>query len=107
MRAEATKGLPQMTIHYNRDRVAQYGLNIEDLNMTISTAFSGESAGIVFENERRFDVVVRLQQEYRKSIKDIKNLFVSLPDGGQIPFKEVATIDYQPGPMANIQRGHE
>ncbi len=105
MRAEATKGLPQMTIHYNRDRVAQYGLNIEDLNKTISTAFSGESAGIVFENEKRFDIVVRLHQEYRKSIKDIKSLFVSLPNGSQIPFSEVATIDYKSGPMQISREG--
>lgn len=105
MRAEATKGLPQMTIHYDRNSVARYGLNINDLNKTISTAFSGESAGIVFEKEKRFDVVVRLNKEYRSSIQDIRNLYVSLPDGSQIPFSEVAKIDYQPGPMQISREG--
>lgn len=105
MRAEATKGLPQMTIHYDRDRVAQYGLNIDDLNRTISTAFSGESAGIVFENEKRFDIVVRLHEDYRRSINDIKSLFVSLPDGKQIPLSEVASIDYKDGPMQISREG--
>lgn len=105
MRAEATKGLPQMTIHYNRDRVAQYGLNIDELNKTISTAFSGESAGVVFENEKRFDIVVRLKEDYRRSIKDIKNLFVTLPNGSQIPLNQVASIDYKAGPMQISREG--
>lgn len=105
MRAEATKGLPQMTIHYDRDRVAQYGLNIDELNKTISTAFSGESAGFVFENEKRFDIVVRLKEDYRRSIKDIKNLFVTLPNGSQIPLNQVASIDYKAGPMQISREG--
>lgn len=105
MKAEATKGLPQMTIHYDRDRVAQYGLNIDELNRTISTAFSGESAGIVFENEKRFDIVVRLHEDYRRSINDIKSLFVSLPNGKQIPLSEVASIDYKDGPMQISREG--
>ncbi len=105
IKVEATKGLPQMTIHYDRKRIAQYGLNIEDLNRTISTAFSGESAGIVFEKERRFDIVVRFEEGYRSNINDIKNLFVALPNGTQIPLREVAKIDFKAGPMQISREG--
>jgi len=99
MKVEATKGLPQMTVVYNRNKIAQYGLRIVDLNRQIQTAFAGGIAGVIFEGERRFDLVVRLDEEHRKSIDHLKGLFVSLENGAQIPLKEVAEIAYQPGPM--------
>lgn len=99
MRVEATTGLPQMTVQYNRHKLAQYGLNIVDLNTVIQSAFAGGKAGVIFEGEKRFDLVVRLDEKYRRSIDDLKNLFVNLPNGSQIPLKEVANISYRPGPM--------
>ncbi|MEH0154434.1 CusA/CzcA family heavy metal efflux RND transporter [Limibacter armeniacum] len=99
MRVEATTGLPQMTVRYNRHKLAQYGLNVEDLNTVIETAFAGGKAGVIFEGEKRFDLVVRLNERYRQSIDNLKNLYVNRPDGAQIPLKEVADISYQPGPM--------
>jgi len=99
MRVEATTGLPQMTVQYNRHKLAQYGLNVEDLNTVIQSAFAGGKAGVIFEGEKRFDLVVRLDEQYRKSIDDLKNLYVNLPNGSQIPLKEVANVSYQPGPM--------
>lgn len=99
VKAEATKGLPQITIKYNRNKLGRYGLNINELNTIVETAFSGGIAGVIYEGERMFDLVVRLDEEHRRSIDDIKNLYVNLPDGNQIPFKEVADISYQPGPM--------
>jgi cobalt-zinc-cadmium resistance protein CzcA len=99
MRVEATTGLPQMTVQYNRNKLAQYGVNIQDLNRLIQSAFVGGKAGVIFEGEKRFDLVVRLDEQHRKSIDDIKNLYISLPSGSQIPLKEVANISYQPGPM--------
>lgn len=99
MRVEATTGLPQMTVKYNRHKLAQYGVNVEDLNTIIQSAFAGGKAGVIFEGEKRFDLVVRLDEQHRKSIDDLKNLFVNLPNGSQIPLKEVANISYQPGPM--------
>ncbi len=99
MKAEATRGLPQITVKYNRTRLGQYGLNIQDLNDVIETAFSGKSAGVIFEGERMFDLVVRLDSTYRRDIDDVRNLFVRTADGQQIPIKEVADIDFQPGPM--------
>lgn len=96
---EATSGLQQMTVRFNRKKVAQYGLNIAKLNRYVSTAFAGGKAGVIFEGEKRFDLVVRLDEEHRKSINDLKNLLVDLPGGSQIPIKEVADISYKPGPM--------
>ncbi|MBD78785.1 MAG: CusA/CzcA family heavy metal efflux RND transporter [Crocinitomicaceae bacterium] len=99
MHVEATKGLPQMTINYDRKKLAQYGLNVEDLNTLVESGFAGRKAGVIFEGEKRFDLVVRLDKKHRKSIDDLKNLFVVLPGGSQIPLREVADIDYKPGLM--------
>ena len=99
VKAEATSGLPQITVHYNRNKLGRYNLNINELNTVVETAFSGGVAGSIYEGERMFDLVVRLDKDHRTSIDDIKNLFVNLPDGNQIPLKEVAEISYQPGPM--------
>ena len=99
MKVEATSGLPQMTVQYNRHKLAQYGLHVEDLNTVIQSAFSGGKAGVIFEGEKRFDLVVRLDEPHRTSIDDLKNLYVNLPNGSQIPLKELADISYQPGPM--------
>jgi cobalt-zinc-cadmium resistance protein CzcA len=98
-KAEATQGLPQITVKYNRNKLAQYGLNIEDMNTAVETAFSGSIAGRIYEGERMFDLVVRLDEKHRRSISDLKDLFVSLDDGNQIPLNAVADISYQDGPM--------
>lgn len=99
LKAEATRGLPQITVNYNRNKLGLYNLTIKDLNTIIESAFSGGVAGSIYEGERMFDLVVRLDEEHRTSIDDIRNLFVNLPDGNQIPLKEVAEISYQQGPM--------
>jgi len=95
---ERTTGLPQITIQYDRARIAGYGLNIEDINHTISTAFAGEAAGVVFENERKFDLVVRLDSASRTSIDDVSNLYVAANDGSQVPLSQLATVSLQEGP---------
>ncbi len=100
---ERTVGLPQITIQYDRAKIAGYGLNIEDINHTISTAFAGEAAGVIFENERKFDLVVRLDSASRTSIDDVSNLFVATNDGNQIPLSQVASISFKEGP-AQISR---
>lgn len=99
IKTEATQGLPQITVNYNRNKLGQYGVNVEELNKALETAFSGGMAGVIYEGEKRFDLVVRLDEEHRQSIDDIRNLYINLPDGQQIPLKEVADIDYRPGPM--------
>lgn len=100
---ERTSGLPQITIAYDRARIAAYGLNIADLNSTVSTAFAGQAAGVVFENERKFDLVVRLDTAERHAIEDVANLFVATPDGQQIPLSQVADVSFREGP-AQISR---
>jgi cobalt-zinc-cadmium resistance protein CzcA len=100
---ERTTGLPQITIEYDRAKIAGYGLNIEDINHTISTAFAGEAAGVVFENERKFDLVVRLDSSSRTSIDDVSNLFIPTHDGTQIPLSQVASVYFKEGP-AQISR---
>ncbi|UZR97480.1 CusA/CzcA family heavy metal efflux RND transporter [Chondrinema litorale] len=99
MKVEATSGLPQMTVKYNRHKIAQYNVNIEDLNRMIQAAFAGGKAGVIFEGEKRFDLVVRLDETYRKNIDNLENLYIDLPSGNRIPLKEVADISYEEGPM--------
>jgi len=99
MKVEATDGLPQITIDYNRNKLAQYGLEINQLNNVVQASFAGGKAGVIFEGEKRFDLVVRLQKENRVSIEDIQNLFINLPNGSQIPLREIANVSYEPGPM--------
>lgn len=100
---EKIDGLPQMTVTYNRKKVARYGLNIQTLNNVVSMAFAGTIVGNVFEGERRFDLVVRLDESYRKNIDHLRNLYVDTPLGNKIPLNEVATIEYTKGP-AKISR---
>lgn len=96
-RPEAVSGLPQITVKYNKDKLALYGLNVGDLNQVVRTGFAGEKAGVVYEGEKRFDLVVRLQNDSRQDIGNLKNLYVSLPSGGQIPLEQVADIALEPG----------
>ncbi|MDT0676189.1 CusA/CzcA family heavy metal efflux RND transporter [Autumnicola musiva] len=96
---ERTSGLPQMTVKFNRDKIAQYGLDIQKANDYISTAFAGGTAGVIFEGEKRFDLVVRFDEEHRKNIDDLRGMYIDLPDGTQVPIKEIADIEYVPGPM--------
>jgi cobalt-zinc-cadmium resistance protein CzcA len=99
LNVEATRGLPQMTVVYNRAKMAQYGVTVDELNHYVSAAFAGETASVIFEGEKRFDVVIRLAKEFRTDINSLKNLYIALPSGNQVPLKEVADISYKPGPM--------
>ena len=100
---EKTAGLPQMVVDYKRNMVSHYGLTIEELNQQLSSAFGGAVAGKVFEGEKRFDLVVRLDKEFRQDIEDIRQLKIGLPDGGLIPLSQVAKIYHTSGP-AKISR---
>lgn len=95
---EQTMGLPQLVVKYNRGKIARYGINIEELNTMIRTAYAGEVSGVVFENERRFDLVVRLDQEKVADL-NLDKLFIRTSEGVQIPVSEVASIDLVSGPL--------
>jgi len=95
---DQTMGLPQLVVKYDRRKIARYGMNIEELNSIIRTAYAGETAGVVFENERRFDLVLRLDKDKVPDF-DINRLFVRTEDGMQIPVSEVASVDLINGPL--------
>lgn len=100
---EQVSGLPQIVIEFKRDKIAQFGMNIEDINTAIRAGFAGEIAGLVFEGEKRFDLVVRLDQVNRQNLDDVRNLFIESPSGMQVPLEQLATIDFKEGPN-QIQR---
>lgn len=100
---EKVTGMPQVVIRYNRNEIAKYGLNINEINRTVNAAFAGAAAGQVYEGEKRFDLVVRVGNEGRRNIEDVRNLMVATSTGNQIPLYQVAAIDEIEGPN-QIQR---
>ncbi len=100
---EPIAGMPQVTIEYNRPVIAQYHLSISDINRIVNASFAGQSTGLVFEGEKRFDMVVRLDSKVRKNVDDIKNLLVPTPFGNQIPLSQLAKVEVKNGPN-QIQR---
>ena len=100
---EPINGIPQVVIEFNRSLLAQYGLSIGEANRIINMAFAGQSTGMVFEGEKRFDLVVRLAQNQRENIDDIRNLLIPTPQGNQIPLHQIANVDYKNTPN-QIQR---
>lgn len=95
---EQAVGLPQLVIKYNRELIARNGLNIEDINSTIRAAYAGEAAGVVFEGERRFDLVVRNNKSSKREL-DLSSMFVKNARGVQIPVSEVTSMELLSGPM--------
>ncbi|MCU4157214.1 CusA/CzcA family heavy metal efflux RND transporter [Carboxylicivirga sp. A043] len=100
---EKTVGLPQMSVVYNRNKIAYYGADIATLNRYLTMGFGGESTGVVFDGEKRFDMVVRLSPQNRQELADIEKLMVPLNNGKLVPLKELATISVGQGP-AKISR---
>ena len=100
---EQISGTPQIVVKYNRAVIAQYGLNIAEINRAVNTAFAGKSAGLVFEGEKSFDLVVRLQTDKRKSISDVQNLLIATPSGSQMPLSQIASVELVDSP-SQIQR---
>ncbi|TXD46855.1 CusA/CzcA family heavy metal efflux RND transporter [Polaribacter sp. IC073] len=100
---EKVEGLPQMSVTFKRAKIARYGLNIADVNELISMGFAGKTMGNVFEGEKRFDLVIRLDRNSRKDLASLQNLYVDTPNGSKIPLSELAEIEYTTGP-AKISR---
>ncbi|UOQ52262.1 CusA/CzcA family heavy metal efflux RND transporter [Hymenobacter cellulosivorans] len=100
---ERATGQTQLVVRLKRDQLAQYGLSVADVNRTVQTAFAGQTAGQVFEQERRFDLVVRLHENARQDISNLRQLFVATPDGRQVPLEQVADVALVSGP-SQIQR---
>jgi len=100
---EPVSGMPQIIIEYNRAAIAQYGLDISSINRVVNTGLAGQSTGFVFEGEKRFDMVVRINGEQRKNIEDVRNLLIPAGSGTQIPLYQLATVSLKNGPN-QIQR---
>jgi heavy metal efflux system protein len=100
---EPVTGMPQVIIEYNRPMIAQYNLSITDINKVVNTAFAGQSTGLIFEEEKRFDLVVRLDNQERKNLEDVQNLLIPTPNGNQIPLSQLANVAIKDGPN-QIQR---
>ena len=99
VKAEQLEGLPQLMIRYQREKLAEYNLDIKTVNDAVQTAFAGTKASTIYEGEKRFDFVVRLKEDARKNDQIFNQLYVKNNDGISIPVSQVAKIDYEEGPM--------
>ncbi|TAH44642.1 MAG: CusA/CzcA family heavy metal efflux RND transporter [Betaproteobacteria bacterium] len=103
VKVEQTTGLPMLTVHIDRDRTARYGLNVADVQDAIATAVGGREAGVLFEGDRRFDILVRLPERLRSDLEAVRQLPLRLPGGESgaarfIRLGDVADIESAPGP---------
>jgi cobalt-zinc-cadmium resistance protein CzcA len=99
IKVQQIDGIPQLVVKYNRVKMAQYGLNVNEVNSAIKMTFAGETAGIVMEGEKRFDLVVRMDSVHRQDIQNLRELYIDLPSGSQIPLQEVAEVNYENAPL--------
>ena len=100
---ETVTGISQVVVKFNRTAIANYGANIKEVNQVIQSAYAGGIAGKVFEGDRRFDLVVRLNTSQKKDWQQIKNLMVTVGNGKQVPLYELAEVKMEEGPY-QIQR---
>jgi cobalt-zinc-cadmium resistance protein CzcA len=90
-------GQTELNITLDRNRMARYGININDVNNTIQTAMAGSTVNTFYEGDRRFDVTLRLDQTYRDAVDDMAELPVALPAGGTLPLGSIADIQVRQG----------
>lgn len=100
---ETVTGIPQLVISYNREAIARYGATIADVNRSVQAAYAGSVAGQIFENDRRFDLVIRLNESQRNNVEELGDLLVELPSGQQVPLNMLAHVAIEEGPY-QIQR---
>lgn len=98
IKVEQVSGMPQLVVHYNRNKIAQYGLNIAEINRILNTAYAGGTTGVIYEGERKFDLVVRIPKDGNTDIDALKSLLIPTPNGNQIPLNEVAEITFKTAP---------
>ncbi len=102
-RVEQVTGLPTLSVIPDRTALGRYGLNVVELQDWVSAAIGGESAGILYEGDRRFELIVRLPETLRRDLEKLAFLPVPLPNGEYVPLEEVAELDISPAP-AQISR---
>lgn len=111
---EKVSGLPQIQVTYNHERLAEYGISVDDVNRAIESTYAGAAAGSIYEGERKFDVVVRMDNTDRNNIESLRNLRISIPNLNpqssnlnsqtSIPLLQIADIEYKDAPA---QVSHE
>lgn len=99
VKLDQTLGMPQIVVNYNYAKLAQFGLHVKEVNDIIKTAFAGKKAGTVYEGNKTFDLVLRMNKAFRTDISSVENLYISLPNGNQIPLTEVAVVSFEDAPM--------
>lgn len=89
--------IPQLVMHVDRSKIARYGINVSDIMGLFQTGFSGEPVTKVYVDNRIYDVTIRFDKAYKKSIDTLDHLFVSSSTGVPIPLSELATMSYETG----------
>ena len=97
-RVEQVTGLPMLSVHPKRMALSRYGLTVDDLQDLVAAGVGGENAGLIYEGDRRFQLVVRLPEVIRRDVDSLADLPVPLPDGGYVPLSEVAELELAPAP---------
>ena len=100
---EEVAGLPQIQVKYNHEKMAAYGVSVDDISEILETTFAGAVAGSLYEGDKKFDIVLRMDPSQR-NVKSLEQLSIPLKDGTNIPLSQVADIDYSPAPA---QVSHE
>ena len=100
---EEVAGLPQIQVKYNHEKMAAYGISVDDISNILETTFAGAVAGSVYEGDKKFDIVLRMDPSQR-NVEQLEQLSIPLKDGTNIPLSQVADIDYSPAPA---QVSHE
>ena len=100
---EEVAGLPQIQVKYNHEKMAAYGVSVDDISEILETTFAGAVAGSLYEGDKKFDVVLRMDPSQR-NVEQLEQLSIPLKDGTNIPLSQVADIDYSPAPA---QVSHE
>jgi len=98
VKVEQVSGLPILSVQANRPALYRYGLNVADVQEVLAAATGGEEAGLIFEGDQRFTIVVRVAEEIRNDLRALERLPIPLPQGGYVPLNEVATLTLAPGP---------
>lgn len=100
---EEVAGLPQIQVKYNHEKMAAYGVSVDDISEILETTFAGAVAGSLYEGDKKFDIVLRMDPSQR-NVESLEQLSIPLKDGTDIPLSQVADIDYSPAPA---QVSHE
>lgn len=99
IKVEQVEGLPQLIVKPDRVQMAHYGISIDDLNLAVRTGFAGEPVSVVYEGERKFDMVIRFAQQSREDVQVFERIFLRSKTGEMVPLSSICHISFSKGPM--------